>query len=346
MSTTVLNEPFNNLTAWTLGSGAIIATSTDAPAGTFARITGSSSQGYPIAFPSPFFDIEFWYRPLVGGGGVAHSVLLIRSDTVSVNEMTLQVGLNNELIWKRGGVTGAALLTTNNNVVTANAWKKIRVVGQFADNGSASIYVDGALQVSISNTKTYFSVPSAASVWLTGPGATYTNDWDELTLKTGGPVPTPKYWDSSAWQVLQSWPDKEVYVNQAVPQPRGGSLLWVDNDAPGGLAMNTAAGTGPYPVDINFNVPYLCDILVEWDATCYSTAGGVQGMYVAVDHTVGLDAGDYWFNEASSHKMCASSSVLRGVTPGNHVWTVAIAYGTTTGDTGDRWRLAWTMVPI
>lgn len=158
---------------------------------------------------------------------------------------------------------------------------------------------------------------------------------------------TLKYWDGTAWVPLApGTAAPEVHVSTGQPAPRVGELLWVDTDEPSGQYLRAWAPAGPWPQSFTWSVPFKADILCHWGGTCYSTVGGMNGLRMQWDTVQTMPWADYFFNEPSSHKWVGSVGVERNVPAGAHTWTIHPAYGTTTSDTNDRARVAWTCVAV
>lgn len=138
----------------------------------------------------------------------------------------------------------------------------------------------------------------------------------------------------------------EVNVSLAGPSPRVGELLWVDTDEATGTYLRNEWGPGPWPQSYVVNVPYKADVLVVVSATCYSNALGMCGVKLQLDGVDWPRYADLYFNEASSHKTLMLVACYRGVSAGNHTWTLAPAFGSTLSDNNDRSHLAFTMVAV
>lgn len=147
-------------------------------------------------------------------------------------------------------------------------------------------------------------------------------------------MPSLKWWNAvtNAWEPLPLTPSHEVHVGPSVPNFE--QVMWVDTDdtAPRTL-LDAFPLNGPWYQYVTRLLPFKADVEVVWSATGYATVPGINGCALAVDG-VAKDHAQYYFNEASSHKLVESRIVLRGMAAGNHTWGIYQEYYTTS-DTGD-----------
>lgn len=158
-------------------------------------------------------------------------------------------------------------------------------------------------------------------------------------------MPTLKYWDAvaSAWRPLPLGPAPEVGVGPGPPE--NNEVLWVDtDDVVARTQLDAFELVGPWYQYATRLLPWKADVLVVWSASCYATVPGINGCALAVDG-VAKDHAQYYFNEASSHKLVESRVVLRGMAAGNHTWGIYKEYYATS-DTGDYAHISLVAEPV
>lgn len=194
MSVLVLTEPFDNLSAWTLGSGGTIVAG--GQVGTMFHLLGSSARGYPIpaGSESDDYDVEFWWKTtsLVGN----FFIVQFRGPG-ALNNATLQVLGDGSLRVRAGGVaTGVVLGSTPAGTVVPNTWYRLRLVIKLSSYGTAVLYVDGVKLMDVTTVLTYLSTRFPTELYLGGGGTSDSNDFDELVLRTAVRV---MVWNGSRW---------------------------------------------------------------------------------------------------------------------------------------------------
>jgi hypothetical protein len=108
----------------------------------------------------------------------------------------------------------------------------------------------------------------------------------------------------------------------------------------GGLAP-----AGGFPLNVVVAVPFKADILSVWGGTCYvSSVVAGAGLWCQMDGaTIGHSLDQFW-NMPNVHMYLEASNIQRGVSAGNH--TFSLVPNGSISDGNDRWRIAFTMIEV
>jgi hypothetical protein len=178
--TVVLVEPFDSLTAWTIGSGGAITAG--GQVGNFYRTSGGSFRGYPIPAPSQStnFDLTFWWR--CNNIGTAQ-VTVITVNSASTVELAITVPTTKQ--W-RVQTSGTVLGDGPTNAVAANVWYRVHFAAHMAStpNGWVLLDIDSVNVHNVTGITSYNTTPNTVSIQTANING-LTEDYDELILKTG-----------------------------------------------------------------------------------------------------------------------------------------------------------------
>jgi hypothetical protein len=125
----------------------------------------------------------------------------------------------------------------------------------------------------------------------------------------------------------------------------GGAAVWspiapIDIGGAGLVRVYAGANiSGPWsPVKPMWTItlPFKADVTLIVNASLYTNAIGMCGTAVWWDGATLPNFADYFFNEASSHKMAAVCNIISGAASGNHTIQVVYGYGSCLSDSGDR----------
>jgi hypothetical protein len=182
----VLTEPFDNVTAWTLGTGGTITAG--GQVGNYLRMTSGNKRGYPIpaVAQSADVDVEFWWRCSNVTTALV-TVLTVRSTATATGSASVElaVTVTSTGAW-RVQTTGLNLATGAAGAVVANTWYRLRLYAHLAGapNGWARLDVGGVNLLNVSGVSTASVTPLAAAI-VTDSISGLTEDYDEMRLSTG-----------------------------------------------------------------------------------------------------------------------------------------------------------------
>ena len=183
----VLEEPFNNLSQWTLV--ATNPTIVSGRTGTAVQVTGSTGRAdytIPSSKRSQYYTIGFAWRFTVAGGDPRIFSLWSDGNTIEHIRVIYNGTGTGSVAVTRGGTN---LGTTIAGVVTINTWHFIELQVGIHDTGSVILKIDGVERVNIPSIDTMTTPGGATNIVDTirlGPQlVTLINQYDDLYITSG-----------------------------------------------------------------------------------------------------------------------------------------------------------------